>query len=259
MHALVTASLLALSTNLDNLAIAATLGAGGTIVTWRANAAIALLSGASTFVAISCGASLSPFLPDGASERVGGALLVAIGVAAWAASWQRDRGDRPDARVPEKPAREPFALFPVALFPGKPVSGEPASGEPASGEPVSGEPVSGEPAIEPLADSRDESRAKPKGIVPGDRNPLPNTLSLLQAWGLGAALTATNFCTGISAGLVSVPVELASLLSALTSLATIGIGAACGRQLAAHFTERWLDRSAGLLLAGLGACEMFVL
>jgi len=208
MHPAVTASLLSLSTNLDNLAIAATLGIGGAIVPWSANLTIALLSGFSTFAAISLGANLAAVLPDGSADVVGGGLLVAIGVLACCA---RSAGDRAEAAH-----------------------------------------------ADPSPDDR-KNRADREQIPRDDRDFSPYTLSLLQAWGLGVALTATNFCTGVSAGLAAVPVVLASLLSFLTSLATIGLGAYCGRNLAARLADRWLDRGAGLLLAGLGACELFAL
>lgn len=72
--------ILALSTNLDNFAVGVAYSFRKSQITWQGNLLIAVLSGLSTFTAMSIGTWIEQFLPPGRAEALGSGVLIMIGV-----------------------------------------------------------------------------------------------------------------------------------------------------------------------------------
>ncbi len=183
MTAAIASFLLALSTNLDNLAVGVTYGLKKLKVGWRANLTIAVLSGISTLVAMSVGDAIEDFLSVQTASHLGGTILMAIGLWGMYTAWQKNRSETPPA----------------------------------------------------------------------------TKMNLKQAWILGLALTATNFGTGVGAGITELDINLTSALSFGSSLVTIGGGYLLGKQLDIGLSRRQLELLCGLLLTVLGAYNYFAL
>ncbi|MEC4803531.1 MAG: manganese efflux pump [Jaaginema sp. PMC 1079.18] len=71
--------LLAISTNIDNLAVGVAYGVRRVKIGWQANSAIAFLSGASTFLAMTFGDWLENFLANNFAQKLGSSILILIG------------------------------------------------------------------------------------------------------------------------------------------------------------------------------------
>ncbi|XOQ48596.1 MAG: sporulation membrane protein YtaF [Eubacteriales bacterium] len=74
------AFLFALSANLDNFAVAITFGMRKIKIGFFINFLIAVIIGAGTFFSMSIGKTVSGFLPASISNRIGGILLIGIGI-----------------------------------------------------------------------------------------------------------------------------------------------------------------------------------
>jgi putative Mn2+ efflux pump MntP len=79
MH-FVAACLLAIFSNVDNLAVGLAYGVKRLRIGLFTNLFIAVVSALATFLAISVGANISEYLPVGIANRLGSAILVAVGV-----------------------------------------------------------------------------------------------------------------------------------------------------------------------------------
>lgn len=80
MDAIITAIILSLSTNLDNLAVGMTCGVKDFTIRLPANLLIALLSGTSTYASMQVGNWLDRFIPAYGAQWLGSGILVAIGL-----------------------------------------------------------------------------------------------------------------------------------------------------------------------------------
>jgi putative sporulation protein YtaF len=79
MDTLPIAIALALSTNLDNLAVGVAYGTKSKHISFSSNLIIALLSGLSTWLSMSLGSWICQYLPSVFSQWFGSSLLIAIG------------------------------------------------------------------------------------------------------------------------------------------------------------------------------------
>ena len=80
MELILASLLLSLSTNLDNLAVGVAYGLRNITITVLANLFIAILSGLSTFVAMSFGVTISQFLSTQSAAALGSLILLGIGI-----------------------------------------------------------------------------------------------------------------------------------------------------------------------------------
>lgn len=72
--------LLALSTNIDNFAVGVAYSVRQVRIGWMANGAIALLSGVSTFLAMTFGDWLEDFFSNDLAQQIGSFVLILIGL-----------------------------------------------------------------------------------------------------------------------------------------------------------------------------------
>ena len=101
METLIASIVLAISTNLDNLAVGVAYGIKQVKIDLKANLAIALLSGLSTFMAMSLGDRIAQILPPILARATGSTLLILIGLLA---TWEVYRRQSQDLS-PEQPSQ----------------------------------------------------------------------------------------------------------------------------------------------------------
>ncbi len=82
METLLAATLLSLSTNLDNLAVGFAYGLQRLTIGWVANGAIALLSGISTLIAMTLGQEMATVLTPQLAHQWGSFILIGAGAIA---------------------------------------------------------------------------------------------------------------------------------------------------------------------------------
>ncbi|MBP0022231.1 MAG: manganese efflux pump [Cyanobacteria bacterium SBLK] len=193
MDAIVTAIVLSLSTNLDNLAVGMTCGVKQFTICLPANLLIAFLSGTSTFVSMLVGDWLEDCLPGDGAQWLGSLILMSIGLLSLAeAAYQANQS---------------------------------------------------------------HFREEETSSQPHSQHPREKIMSLKRAAMLGLALSASNWGTGIGAGIARLDLGLTSGCSFLSSLLTIGGGALLGKWAIRYLRSDRLTWVAGLLLIALGLYE----
>lgn len=88
IETLLTATVLSLSTNLDNLAVGVAYGFKRLTIGWLANGAIASLSGISTLCSMSLGNELATLISPQWAKALGSYLLILIGVVVLGQFWR---------------------------------------------------------------------------------------------------------------------------------------------------------------------------
>lgn len=113
MSHLLTAVLLAMSSNVDNFGVGLAYGVGGRAVRAGHNLLIAAASACGTFVSMAAGEWVNDFMSEACASLVGAALMIAIGLyAVWRAA--RAGSGRPPRLAPATTTRE-AALLGLAL------------------------------------------------------------------------------------------------------------------------------------------------
>lgn len=110
MDAIITAIVLSLSTNLDNLAVGMTCGVRQFTICLPANLLIAFLSGTSTFASMLVGDWLDNFLPGDGAQWLGSSILVAIGLLSLAEASQKKDESAPWG---DRAIASPCSLYPT--------------------------------------------------------------------------------------------------------------------------------------------------
>ncbi|WP_072621832.1 manganese efflux pump [Spirulina major] len=85
---IVTAAILSVSTNLDNLAVGVAYGFKRLTIGWLANGAIASLSGISTLCSMSLGNEIASLISPQWAQSLGSSLLIVIGVVVLVQFWR---------------------------------------------------------------------------------------------------------------------------------------------------------------------------
>jgi putative Mn2+ efflux pump MntP len=95
-----TATILSISTNLDNLAVGVAYGFKRLTIGWVANGAIASLSGLSTLCSMSLGNEIATLISPIAAKSLGSMLLIVIGAVVLGQFWRSRHAPPPPADVP---------------------------------------------------------------------------------------------------------------------------------------------------------------
>lgn len=108
MH-LLSALLLALSSNIDNFAVAIAFGVKRIRIGILSNLVIAIVTGIGTFLSLSAGQAISKYLPDKVANVIGSVVLVGIGLwVIWEALELKKKRKRNKFQFPDTVGAEDF-------------------------------------------------------------------------------------------------------------------------------------------------------
>lgn len=231
---LISVFLLAIASNVDNLAVAIAYGVRKIKIGSLSNLVISLVTGIGTYISISVGKTISNYLAGSLSNLIGSFVLIAIGLwVIWETQQQEKKRNRDKFRLREQ------RRVSVASGTGRNISD---SSTDSSFEQFY-EGVSYESFIEePEKADKDKS----------------GYIDVKESIALALGLTINNLVIGVGAGICGFQVNITSFLSFILSLFAITGGYFLGDRFKVKMSRIWTGILSGCLLIGLGVYEYFI-
>jgi putative sporulation protein YtaF len=212
--------LLALSCNLDNIAIGISYGVRNIQLPWLSNLLIAFLTGFGTWLFIVFGQRIISYISP--KIAVLAASLILIGMGVWVL-WQEfgnyTKGTEAEAAEPAVPAPSQVEPPPRSLW------------------------------------QQMTHILKDPSFADKDSS---GHIDLKESLLLSLALMLNNIPNGLGAGLLGLPALFTAAVVAFLSIVTFLIGIGSGKSLGRRWLGQWAGTAAGVLLIVLGVMEIFL-
>lgn len=229
---LLSIALLAIASNVDNLAVAIACGIKQIKIGLFTNLCIALVSALGTFLSISVGEEISGYLPISVANALGSLILIAAG--AWGI-WETQKRERKKAR---RKARVVQEVRYMAAIDGS-IENDTSSFE----------------SQEFLQEFSYENFLEHPERADHDRS---GYIDPRESIALAFGLTLNNLSSGIGGGISGLDVVLTTLLVLGLSVVAISGGYALGDRFSARISGLWAASISGGLVIATGLYEFFV-
>lgn len=227
---LISIFLLAIASNVDNLAIGIAYGVKKIKIGKLSNLVISLVTGIGTYISISVGKTISNYLAGSLSNLIGSFVLIAIGLwVIWETRQQEQKRNRNRFRLREQ------KRVSVAAVTSRTISDS------------SFEQFYEEVSYESFIEEPEKADKDKSGYI-----------DVKESIALALGLTINNLVIGVGAGICGFQVALTSFLSFILSLFAITGGYFLGDRFKIKMSGIWTGILSGCLLIGLGVYEYFI-
>lgn len=224
---LISVFLLAIASNIDNLAVAIAYGVKKIKIGSLSNLVISLVTGIGTYISISSGETISNYLDSNLSNLTGSSVIVTIGF--WVI-WDTRQKERKRKRNKLKLQQR----VPVGIEADKTTSD-------------SIEQFYQEVSYESFIAEPEKADKDKSGYI-----------DVKESIALALGLTINNLLSGVGAGISGFHAIITSFLSFIFSLLAITGGYALGDRFKIRMSRLWTGILSGCLLIGLGIYEYFI-
>ena len=212
--------LLALSCNLDNIAIGISYGVRNIRLPWLSNLLIAFLTGFGTWLFIVFGQRIISYISPKIAVLAASGILIAMGVwVLWQEFSNYTKGTEAEAAAQTVPVRSRVEPAPRSLW------------------------------------QQMTHILKDPSFADKDSS---GHIDLKESLLLSLALMLNNIPNGLGAGLLGLPALFTAAVVALLSIVTFLIGIGSGKSLGRRWLGQWAGTAAGVMLIVLGVMEIFL-
>ena len=216
---ILTALLIALSSNLDNLGVGSSYGTRGINIPFATNLLIAVITGTGTLLSMVLGQQIFSWMSEAWATLLGGTILAAVGIWVILQEFKKELQALENEIIEETetplscslPELNPSSLWRRLLL-------------------ILDHPF--------LADQD-----------------FSGHIDLREGALLGLALTLNNLPNGVAAGMLKLPVFATTLLVMALSIVMIWVGIGIGMQVSTRWLGKWAGVASGLILIGIGLIE----